>query len=127
MHRQSAARASAECDAEISANRREARNANIPPIGGEPAERPVVKSVRTTQPPMKTNVTTQPAKKTGKQSPKEEAPKLLNDHQPSNEEIAMFAYFIWENNGRPEGHELEDWLAAEQELKSAHSQESVAA
>ena len=84
-------------------------------------ESTVVQSVRTTQPPMKTNVTTQPAKKADKQSPKAEAPKLLNDHQPSTEEIAAFAYFIWEKNGCQEGRDLDDWLAAEQELKAAHS------
>ena len=79
---------------------------------------------------MKTSVTSQPATKIKKQSQKAEAPKLLKDHQnhqPSTEEIATFAYFIWEKNGRPEGHDLDDWVAAEQELKASHSEEPVTA
>ena len=28
-------------------------------------------------------------------------------------DIQMLAYFIWERNGRPEGHSLDLWLEAE--------------
>jgi hypothetical protein len=30
--------------------------------------------------------------------------------------VAERAYQIWEANGRPEGHDTEHWLRAEQEL-----------
>ena len=33
--------------------------------------------------------------------------------------IAQRAYQIWLESGRPEGHDLEHWLAAERELTSA--------
>lgn len=47
-------------------------------------------------------------------------------HKPTPEEIARTAYFLWEKNGRPEGHDVKHWLEAEslltvtmrQELKS---------
>lgn len=28
-------------------------------------------------------------------------------------DIQILAYFIWERNGRPEGHSLDHWLEAE--------------
>jgi len=34
-------------------------------------------------------------------------------------EIAARAYQIWESHGRPAGRELEHWLQAEKELRSA--------
>ena len=64
--------------------------------------------------------------KTNKQPKKVEAPKLLNDHQPSNDEIATTAYFLWEERGRPEGGGLEDWLEAEQKLKATSLREVFA-
>jgi len=30
-----------------------------------------------------------------------------------NEEIKLIAYRIWEEQGRPDGHDLEHWLKAE--------------
>jgi len=33
-----------------------------------------------------------------------------------NEQIAQLAYQYWENRGREDGFDLEDWLRAEQEL-----------
>jgi hypothetical protein len=35
---------------------------------------------------------------------------------PTREEIARLAYDRYEVNGRQDGHDLEDWLLAEQEL-----------
>jgi len=35
---------------------------------------------------------------------------------PTQEEIAQLAYSFYESRGRQEGHQLEDWLHAEQEL-----------
>jgi Protein of unknown function (DUF2934) len=37
---------------------------------------------------------------------------------PSFEQIAQRAYFRFVERGRTPGHELEDWFAAETELKS---------
>ena len=36
----------------------------------------------------------------------------------SREDIAERAHKIWEQEGRPLGHDLEHWLRAEQELQS---------
>jgi hypothetical protein len=35
---------------------------------------------------------------------------------PTHDEIAQLAFGLYESRGREEGHELEDWLRAEQEL-----------
>ena len=35
---------------------------------------------------------------------------------PTHDEIAQWAYSLYESLGRQEGHQLEDWLRAEQEL-----------
>ena len=35
---------------------------------------------------------------------------------PTREEIAQLAYYFYELRGRQNGHDLEDWLRAEQEL-----------
>jgi len=35
---------------------------------------------------------------------------------PTHNEIAQLAYSLYESRGRQEGHQLEDWLSAEQEL-----------
>jgi hypothetical protein len=36
-------------------------------------------------------------------------------------EIAEVAYSYWESRGREDGHDVEDWLAAEQEVMRRHS------
>jgi hypothetical protein len=36
---------------------------------------------------------------------------------PTHDEIAQLAYSLYESRGRQEGHQLEDWLHAEQELE----------
>ena len=35
---------------------------------------------------------------------------------PTHDEIAQLAYCLYESRGGKEGHQLEDWLRAEQEL-----------
>jgi len=35
---------------------------------------------------------------------------------PTHDEIAQLAYYLYESRGRQDGHDAEDWLAAEQEL-----------
>jgi len=35
---------------------------------------------------------------------------------PTHDEIAQLAYCLYESRGRQDGHQLEDWLRAEQEL-----------
>ena len=35
---------------------------------------------------------------------------------PTREEIAQLAYSLYESRGRQDGHDVEDWLRAEQEL-----------
>ena len=35
---------------------------------------------------------------------------------PTHDEIAQLAYCLYESRGGQEGHQLEDWLRAEQEL-----------
>ncbi len=35
---------------------------------------------------------------------------------PTHNEIAQLAYSLYESRGRQEGHQIEDWLRAEQEL-----------
>ena len=41
--------------------------------------------------------------------------------QPSREEIAAVAYHLFVARGRKDGYDVEDWLAAEQELKAKRS------
>lgn len=37
------------------------------------------------------------------------------------DEIARVAYTYWETRGRVDGHDVEDWLMAEQEVLRRHS------
>jgi DUF2934 family protein len=44
--------------------------------------------------------------------------KYTVDHErPSRAEIARLAYDFYEMRGRRDGHDLEDWLSAERELR----------
>jgi hypothetical protein len=36
--------------------------------------------------------------------------------RPSSDEIARLAYHFYETRGRRDGHDIDDWLSAEQEL-----------
>ena len=42
--------------------------------------------------------------------------KTLEQERPSHDEIARRAYAIFEQQGRPEGREMEHWLEAEAQL-----------
>ena len=46
--------------------------------------------------------------------------------EPSPEEIAKCAFCIWEQEGKPDGHELEYWLQAEKQLAATASHEETA-
>ena len=35
---------------------------------------------------------------------------------PTHDEIAQLAFSLYESRGRQDGHDIEDWLCAEQEL-----------
>jgi hypothetical protein len=37
--------------------------------------------------------------------------------EPKHEEIAALARSIWEQNGRPDGRDLENWLLAESQIR----------
>lgn len=45
----------------------------------------------------------------------------------STEKIAMRAYEKWTKRGRPQGTEMQDWLEAENELKSEMSRSKLLA
>jgi len=47
--------------------------------------------------------------------------------EPSHDEIAVAAYFLWDSNGRQEGKRLDYWLAAEKELRAARWQSQPSA
>jgi hypothetical protein len=40
-----------------------------------------------------------------------------DDERPSQREIARLAYNLYEMRGRRDGHDVDDWLSAERELK----------
>lgn len=41
------------------------------------------------------------------------------DHQPTQQEIALRAYAMWEREGHPQNRSLDHWFAAERELTQA--------
>lgn len=47
--------------------------------------------------------------------------KLTHAHEPTEEEIRVRAYQIYLNRGRQPGHEVDDWVQAEQELRPRKS------
>jgi Protein of unknown function (DUF2934) len=44
--------------------------------------------------------------------------------QPSREHIAVYAYLVWEKEGRPHGRHEAHWLQAEKQLKADCAQEA---
>lgn len=44
--------------------------------------------------------------------------------KPSDSEIAVCAFYIWEAEGRPEGRQREHWLQAEMQLEAAVAHEN---
>jgi hypothetical protein len=68
--------------------------------------------------------------KTKKQAESSQTTKLLTNGvngKPTPEEVAVFAYLIWEQQGSTNGHDVEDWLQAERQLEAMRREESVAA
>ena len=53
-------------------------------------------------------------------------PRTRTEEAPTREEIALRAYQIWEQEGRPPGRDKEHWVLAEQELTALHRQEDRA-
>jgi hypothetical protein len=45
----------------------------------------------------------------------------LIEHDPSEEEINKEAYYLWLADGRPEGRDLDYWLAAKELLRHRHA------
>ena len=45
---------------------------------------------------------------------------------PTHDEIAVRAYYIWEQHGKPQGYDKDIWSRAEQELFDLHRQEEHA-
>ena len=58
--------------------------------------------------------------------PKKNSPPLLladaPNGRPSQAEIAFNAYAIWQREGCPPNHEVENWLQAEAQLRQASAQ-----
>jgi hypothetical protein len=65
--------------------------------------------------PATARATNAPATPTPKANAPQAAAKAT--HTPSREEIARRAYEYYERRGRTQGHDLEDWLKAESELR----------
>ena len=42
--------------------------------------------------------------------------------KPAHEEVALFAYYVWEQQGRTDGHDVEDWQQAEMQLEATRAQ-----
>jgi len=67
--------------------------------------------------------------KTPKQT-KEASPRLLTNGRwggPTHDEIALCAYSLWEQQGRPQNQEVEIWLQAETQLRQPQNQHGVQA
>ena len=45
-------------------------------------------------------------------------------HEPTEQEIQHAAYLLWIENGRPEGRDLEHWLAAKEMLCHRHGRDA---
>jgi hypothetical protein len=53
------------------------------------------------------------------------AERLVNgsNGKPAYEEVALFAYYVWEQQERTDGHDVEDWQQAEMQLEATRAQE----
>ena len=56
-------------------------------------------------------------KKTAATKPKPRAPRKPRTVEPTPEQIAEAAYFIWQERGRPIGRDQEHWQEAEMRLR----------
>ena len=45
--------------------------------------------------------------------------------QTSSEEIARRAYLLWEQQGRPDGRDLDYWLQAEAQFQQGRQQDAI--
>lgn len=45
-------------------------------------------------------------------------------HEPTESEIQHAAYLLWLEDGRPEGRDLEHWLAAKEMLAHRHGRDA---
>lgn len=55
---------------------------------------------------------------------KEKAPRLLTHggtREPARDEIAKAAYYLWEQQGRPQNQDVQLWLQAETQLRQSPS------
>jgi len=52
--------------------------------------------------------------------------KTRTDLAPTHDEVAVRAYYIWEQEGKPQGRDKEIWRLAEQELAELRRQEEHA-
>ena len=64
-----------------------------------------------------------------KMKPKKNSPTLLITDSPAREptqdEIALAAYSIWDQAGRAQGRDVEHWLHAEAQFRQARQQGAV--
>jgi hypothetical protein len=63
-------------------------------------------------------------------SRKSSAPLLItggSSGEPAQDEIALRAYSIWEEEGHPQNHDFENWLHAEAQLRQTRNQHGVRA
>jgi hypothetical protein len=44
----------------------------------------------------------------------------VDRREPSSHDIARLAYYYYETRGRQDGHDVDDWLSAEQTLRRHH-------
>jgi Protein of unknown function (DUF2934) len=61
---------------------------------------------------------------------KDASPRLLANGlpgEPNHDEIALRAYSLWEQQGRPQNQEIEIWLQAETQLRQSQHQHGVQA
>jgi hypothetical protein len=61
-----------------------------------------------------------------KKTRKSSANKQEAQSKATAEDIAMAAYYRWEQRGRPHGDDMQDWLEAEQQFEVTREQEETA-
>ena len=61
---------------------------------------------------------------------KDAPPRLMTNGppgEPTHDEIALCAYSLWEQQGRPQNQEVATWLQAETQLRRSQNQHGVRA
>jgi hypothetical protein len=51
---------------------------------------------------------------------KQQSPQTAKSRTPTQDQIAQRAYQIWQARGQTHGQDREDWLKAEEQLRSEH-------